>query len=49
VIFTAALAEQYGAEGTYVNAVNPGPVETGFMRGLEHIAPDRGGSVSKKS
>jgi 3-oxoacyl-[acyl-carrier protein] reductase len=25
LIFTATLAEQYGAEGTYVNAVNPGP------------------------
>ena len=47
-IFTATLAEQYGAEGIYVNAVNPGPVETGLMRGLfEHIARNRGLSVEE--
>jgi 3-oxoacyl-[acyl-carrier protein] reductase len=47
-IFTATLAEQYGAEGIYVNAVNPGPVETGLMRGLfEHIAQNRGLSVEE--
>ena len=42
-IFTATIAEEYGPEGIYVNAVNPGPVETGLMRGLfEHIAKRRG-------
>jgi NAD(P)-dependent dehydrogenase (short-subunit alcohol dehydrogenase family) len=47
-ILTATLAEQYGAEGIYVNAVNPGPVETGLMRGLfEHIARNRGLSVEE--
>jgi NAD(P)-dependent dehydrogenase (short-subunit alcohol dehydrogenase family) len=47
-IFTATLAEQYGAEGIYVNAVNPGPVETGLMRGLfEHIARNRELSVEE--
>ena len=47
-IFTATLAEQYGAEGIYVNSVNPGPVETGLMRGLfEHIAQNRGLSVEE--
>ena len=47
-IFTTTLAEQYGGEGIYVNAVNPGPVETGLMRGLfEHIAQNRGLSVEE--
>jgi NAD(P)-dependent dehydrogenase (short-subunit alcohol dehydrogenase family) len=47
-IFTATLAEQYGAEGIYVNSVNRGPVETGLMRGLfEHIAQNRGLSVEE--
>ena len=46
LIFTATLAEQYGPEGIYVNAVNPGPVETGLMRGLfEQVARRRGVSV----
>ena len=31
---TAALAEQYGREGILVNAVNPGPVDTGRWDGL---------------
>jgi NAD(P)-dependent dehydrogenase (short-subunit alcohol dehydrogenase family) len=47
-IFTATIAEEYGPEGIYVNAVNPGPVETGLMRGLfEHIAKRRGISVDE--
>jgi 3-oxoacyl-[acyl-carrier protein] reductase len=47
-IFTATIAEEYGPEGIYVNAVNPGPVETGLMRGLfEHIARRRGVSVGE--
>jgi 3-oxoacyl-[acyl-carrier protein] reductase len=47
-IFTTTLAEQYGKEGIYVNSVNPGPVETGLMRGLfEHIAQDRGLTVEE--
>ena len=47
-IFTATIAEEYGPEGIYVNAVNPGPVETGLMRGLfEHIARRRGVSVDE--
>ena len=46
LIFTATIAEEYGPEGIYVNAVNPGPVETGLMRGLfDHIAKRRGLSV----
>ena len=46
LIFTATIAEQYGPEGLYVNAVNPGPVETGLMRGLfDHIAKRRGLTV----
>jgi 3-oxoacyl-[acyl-carrier protein] reductase len=45
-IFTATIAEEYGPEGIYVNAVNPGPVETGLMRGLfDHIAKRRGLTV----
>lgn len=48
LIFTATLAEQYGPEGIYVNAVNPGPVETGLMRGLfEQVAKRRGLSVEE--
>ena len=48
LIFTATLAEEYGAEGIYVNAVNPGPVETGLMRGLfEQVAKRRGLSVEE--
>jgi 3-oxoacyl-[acyl-carrier protein] reductase len=48
LIFTATLAEEYGPEGIYVNAVNPGPVETGLMRGLfEHVARRRGLSVQE--
>jgi 3-oxoacyl-[acyl-carrier protein] reductase len=31
---TAALAEQYGAEGIVLNAVNPGPVDTERWEGL---------------
>lgn len=47
-IFTATIAEEYGPDGIYVNAVNPGPVETGLMRGLfEHIAKRRGLSVDE--
>jgi 3-oxoacyl-[acyl-carrier protein] reductase len=47
-IFTATIAEEYGPEGIYVNAVNPGPVETGLMRGLfDHIARRRGLSVEE--
>lgn len=43
LIFTATIAEEYGPEGISVNAVNPGPVETGLMRGLfDHIARRRG-------
>jgi NAD(P)-dependent dehydrogenase (short-subunit alcohol dehydrogenase family) len=45
-IFTETLAEQYGPEGIYVNAVNPGPVQTGLMQGLfEQVAAKRGVSV----
>jgi 3-oxoacyl-[acyl-carrier protein] reductase len=48
LIFTATLAEEYGPEGIYVNAVNPGPVETGLMRGLfEQVARRRGLSVQE--
>lgn len=48
LIFTATLAEQYGPEGIYVNAVNPGPVETGLMRGLfEHLGRTRGLGVEE--
>lgn len=48
LIFTATLAEEYGPEGIYVNAVNPGPVETGLMRGLfEQVARRRGLSVEE--
>jgi len=45
-IFTATIAEEYGPEGIYVNAVNPGPVDTSLMRGLfEHIGKRRGFSA----
>jgi NAD(P)-dependent dehydrogenase (short-subunit alcohol dehydrogenase family) len=48
LIFTATLAEEYGPQGIYVNAVNPGPVETGLMRGLfEQVAGRRGLSVEE--
>ncbi|HXH82816.1 MAG TPA: SDR family oxidoreductase [Candidatus Tectomicrobia bacterium] len=48
LIFTATLAEEYGPEGIYVNAVNPGPVETSLMRGLfEQVARRRGLSVEE--
>lgn len=48
LIFTATLAEQYGPENIYVNAVNPGPVETGLMRGLfEQVARRRGVTVQE--
>jgi NAD(P)-dependent dehydrogenase (short-subunit alcohol dehydrogenase family) len=48
LIFTATLAEEYGPEGIYINAVNPGPVETGLMRGLfEQVARRRGLSVDE--
>ena len=48
LIFTATLAEEYGPQGIYVNAVNPGPVETGLMRGLfEQVARRRGLSVEE--
>ncbi len=48
LIFTATLAEQYGPEGIYINAVNPGPVETGLMRGLfEQVAKRRGVGVEE--
>jgi 3-oxoacyl-[acyl-carrier protein] reductase len=48
LIFTATLAEEYGPQGIYVNAVNPGPVETGLMRGLfEQVARRRGLSVQE--
>jgi 3-oxoacyl-[acyl-carrier protein] reductase len=46
LIFTKTLAEQYGPEGIYINAVSPGPVETTLMRGLfEHLAKGKGVSV----
>jgi NAD(P)-dependent dehydrogenase (short-subunit alcohol dehydrogenase family) len=48
LIFTATIAEEYGPEGICVNAVNPGPVETGLMRGLfDHIAQRRGLTVEE--
>ena len=48
LIFTATIAEEYGPEGIYVNAVNPGPVETGLMRGLfDHVATRRGLTVEE--
>jgi len=47
-IFTATMAEEYGPEGIYVNSVNPGPVETGLMRGLfEGVARRRGLGVDE--
>ena len=47
-IFTETLAEQYGPEGIYVNAVNPGPVQTGLMQGLfEQVAAKRGVAVEQ--
>ena len=47
-IFTATMAEEYGPEGIYVNSVNPGPVETGLMRGLfENVARRRGLTVDE--
>jgi 3-oxoacyl-[acyl-carrier protein] reductase len=48
LIFTATLAEEYGPDGINVNAVNPGPVATGLMRGLfEQVARRRGLSVEE--
>ena len=48
LIFTATIAEEYGPEGIYVNAVNPGPVETGLMRGLfAQVARRRGLDVDE--
>ncbi len=48
LIFTATIAEEYGPEGISVNAVNPGPVETGLMRGLfDQVARRRGLSVEE--
>jgi 3-oxoacyl-[acyl-carrier protein] reductase len=48
LIFTATLAEQYGPEGISINAVNPGPVETGLMHGLfEQVARRRGLTVEQ--
>jgi NAD(P)-dependent dehydrogenase (short-subunit alcohol dehydrogenase family) len=39
----AALAEQYGAQGIRINAVNPGPVATDRWDGLEkQMAKDKG-------
>jgi 3-oxoacyl-[acyl-carrier protein] reductase len=47
-IFTATMAEEYGPDGIYVNSVNPGPVETGLMRGLfDHVARRRGLTVEE--
>ncbi len=48
LIFTQTLAEQYGPEGIYINAVNPGPVQTGLMHGIfEKLAKQRGLSVEE--
>lgn len=48
LIFTQTLAEQYGPEGIYINAVNPGPVETGLMHDIfEKLAKRRGISVEQ--
>lgn len=47
-IFTKTLAEQYGPEGIYVNAVNPGPVDTTLMHGImETVAKLRGLGVDE--
>ena len=47
-IFTETIAEQYGPEGIYVNAVNPGPVQTTLMHGLfELVAKKQGLSVQE--
>ena len=47
-IFTETIAEQYGPEGIYVNAVNPGPVQTTLMHGLfELVAKKQGLSVQQ--
>jgi 3-oxoacyl-[acyl-carrier protein] reductase len=47
-IFTATIAEEYGPDGIYVNAVNPGPVDTSLMRGLfEHIGKRKGLGVGE--
>lgn len=48
LIFTRTIAEQYGPEGIYVNAVNPGPVDTSLMHGLfEQVARRRGLGVDE--
>lgn len=47
-IFTETIAEQYGPEGIYVNAVNPGPVRTTLMHGLfEQVAQKQGLTVEQ--
>jgi 3-oxoacyl-[acyl-carrier protein] reductase len=47
-IFTETIAEQYGPEGIYVNAVNPGPVQTTLMHGLfELVAKKQGLTVQQ--
>lgn len=47
---TAALAEQYGREGILVNAVNPGPVDTGRWEALVRAyARDKGLSREEAS
>jgi NAD(P)-dependent dehydrogenase (short-subunit alcohol dehydrogenase family) len=47
-IFTETIAEQYGPEGIYVNAVNPGPVQTTLMHGLfELVATKQGLTVQQ--
>jgi NAD(P)-dependent dehydrogenase (short-subunit alcohol dehydrogenase family) len=47
-IFTETIAEQYGSEGIYVNAVNPGPVQTTLMHGLfELVAKKQGLTVQQ--
>ena len=48
LILTQTLAEQYGPEGIYINAVNPGPVDTGLMHGIfEKLADQRGMTVDQ--
>jgi 3-oxoacyl-[acyl-carrier protein] reductase len=48
LILTQTLAEQYGPEGIYINAVNPGPVQTGLMQDIfEKLARRRGLTVDQ--